>query len=348
MKEIFFKGVKIFEFNDDKVIQIVGSNNYLIRVITEIYHKVFTGYRFSDIDIEAMNGYYPEIRENGKVLKKNDILVIKTSDIEDILDQLTIKRNSVLTQYILSLNNNLLISKSLENIDQSLTELSILIDEFMKEKIATEELHIKTDVVNINLDKIIKTFIDINFLNQYEERTPLWLLDDYQAIDLFLNIIKIILEDGKKTKIIIDKIDSKIDINNYKMLIKELFNLTEEYSNLGLWIIPGSKEGVLVDYKVFNNTYIINEEVTVLRDFELTYESICRNYPSNDVPTRKEVLVSLMKLLPFHKEEKEYLFTKEAIIISIFLKLLGAEDKIKVKEHELSRLEYNFLLENIK
>lgn len=348
MKEIYYRGIKIFEFNDDKIIQIIGYNKYLIRIITEIYYKIFTGYRFSDIDIEAMNGYYPEVKENGKVLKKNDILVIKISDIEDILEQLTIKKNSALMQYILSLGNNLLISKSLENIDKSLIELSILMDKLIEDRILTEELYIKAEVININLDKIIKTFMDINFINQYEERIPLWLLDNHQSVELFINIVRLILESGKEIKIIMDKMDSKMDIKSYNILTKELLNLTEKYYNLGIWIIPASIEGVLLDYKVFDNTYIINEEIIQLRDFEVTYESICRNYPSNNTPTKEEVIVSLMKLFPFHKEEKEYLFTKEVIIMSIYLRLLGMKDKVKVKETRLSRLEYNFLVESVR
>ncbi len=38
-----------------------------------------------------MNGYYPEVRENGRALKKNDLIVIRLSDVEDLLEQFTIK-----------------------------------------------------------------------------------------------------------------------------------------------------------------------------------------------------------------------------------------------------------------
>lgn len=343
MKEIYFKGSKIFEFNDDNAIQIIGTNNYLIRTVSDIYHKIFNGYRFSDIDIEAMNGYYPEVRENGKVLKKNDIVTIRLSGMEDILEQLMVKRNSILVKYISSLSSDLLISKVMEKIDRTLVELSICIDNLIEEKLSTRDMSIKTDINDINLDKIVNNFMDINFANLNGERIPLWLLKDSQLVDLFINIMELILEGGKTTKVIIDKLDSKMEIKEYKKLVSTLFDLTEKYSNFGIWIIPSTEKGVFVDYRIFDNTYIFNEEIIKLGDFEITYESICRNYPDNNIPGKKEVLRSLLQHFPFHTQEKEYLPTKETIIMFVFLKLLGEEEAVDVKISELSKLEYNFL-----
>jgi hypothetical protein len=96
MKEIFFKGRKIFEFDDSNGIQVIGSNTYFITLIVDIYMKVFNGYRYSDIDIDAMNGYYPEVREDGEILTKKELSVIQISDLEDVINQLTLKKNSIL------------------------------------------------------------------------------------------------------------------------------------------------------------------------------------------------------------------------------------------------------------
>ncbi len=343
MKEIYFKGSKIFEFNDDSAIQLVGNNNYLIRTISDIYYKIFSGYRFSDIDIEAMNGYYPEVRENGKALKKNDILVIKLSDMEDVREQLTIKRNSILVKHILSLSSDLLINQAMEKVDKSLVELSICIDNLIEEKLPITEMSIKTGISDVNLDKIIKNFIDINFVSLDDERVPLWLSKDLQVIDLFINMIELILEEGKKTRIIIDRLDSRMEIGVYKELVDRLFNLAGKYSSFGIWIIPSNEKGVFVDYRIFDNTYILNDDIIKLGDFDITYESICRNYPDNIIPEEQEVLRSLLQLLPFHTSEKKYPATKEIIIMSIFLELLGEEKDIGIRKDHLSKLEYNFL-----
>ncbi len=343
MKEIYFKGHKIFEFNDDNAIQIIGNNNYLIRTISDIYYKIFSGYRFSDLDIEAMNGYYPEVRENDSVLKKNDIIVVRLSDIDDILDQLTIKKNSILVKYILSLNDRILINKSIEQIDKALVELSICIDNLVEERLSITDMFIRTEINDINLDNIVKNFIDINFVNLDDERIPLWLLTDSQAVNLFLNIIGLILGEGKKTRVVLDRLDSKMELKEYKKMVEALFVLTERYSNFGIWIIPSCEKGVFVDYRIFNNTYICKEDIIKFGDFEITYESICRNYPDNNFPEKQEVLSSLLQLLPFHTPAKEYLSTKETIIMSIFLELTGEEGKVGVKKDCLSKLEYNFL-----
>ncbi len=141
----------------------MGNNNYLTRTVSDVYYKVFSGYRFSEIDIEAMNGYYPEVRENGRALKKNDLIVIRLSDVEDLLEQFTIKRNSILEKHILSFNDNILINGSIEQIDRALVELSLCIDNLVEESLSTKDMFIRTEVNDINLDKIIKKFYRYKF-----------------------------------------------------------------------------------------------------------------------------------------------------------------------------------------
>lgn len=343
MKEIYFKGSKIFEFDDEDAIQILGRNNYLIRIVIDIYCKVFSGYRFSDEDMEAMNGYYPEIKENGRTLKKNDINVIRLSDIEDLLEHFVIKRDSILYKYISSLSRNFQLSKVIEKIDRTLIELTICIDNLLDQKLSTKDVLIRTDIIDINLDKVLKSFIEIYFVNLNEDRLPIWLMADTQIIDLFISMLELILEEGKTIRVIIDKLDSKMEIKEYNKFIKTLFNLTQDYPNFGLWIIPSTEEGVLVDYRIFNNTYVFHNEIIKFGDFETTYESICRNYPDNNIPDEHEVLKTLLQVFPFRTPEKEYLETKETIIMLIFSKLLGEEDVLNIKRNKLSKLEFNYL-----
>lgn len=151
------------------------------------------------------------------------------------------------------------------------------------------------------------------------------------------------IEEGEDITIIVDKLDSKINIDYYKKLIDDLYQLTMEYSNFRIWIIPSIKEGVFLNYSVFENTYIIGEETIKLGNLDITYESICRNYPDNNFPSKHEVLASLLQNLAFHKSKNMYFPTKEAIIMSIFLKLLGENSNIQFIKEELSNLEKNFL-----
>ena len=343
MKEIYFRGSKIFEFEDENAIQIIGRNVQLITLIIDIYDKVFNGYKFLDLDIEAMSGYYPEVIKDGKSLKKRDMLLIRLSNMQDVIDQLTTKKNSVLTKSISAFKDNILINKFLVRLEEELTELSILIDELLEEKIGLKEISIKSDIININFDTVIKNFIDINFIRDNDNRIPSWLLNERESIELFINLIELIIESGEEITIIVDRMDSKMSINNYKILVDNLYKLTEENFNLKIWIIPSIKEGVFLDYKIFKNTYILGDEIRKFGEFDITYESICRNYPDNNIPSKEEVLKSLLYILPFHTPGQIYNQLREVIIMSIFLKLLGEEEVIRLKDIELSRLEKNFL-----
>lgn len=346
MIEINFKGKNIFKFRDESFIQIVGKNEELKRLIVDVYLKIFSGYKFSDIDMEAMKGFYPEVTRDGQTLKKNDIEVIRISNIEDVLEQLKVKKGSIILEHLLSLNNELTINKALNNIEEGLMQLSIQLDRLIQDKVASDNISIETDICNFDFKKIVASFIEINYVDEFGTSKPLWLLNGKEYLDLFLNLIKLRLKDNVCMTIIIDGLDVKMAKDLYDNFINELYCLTKEYSNFKIWLIPKTKEGVLLDYNIFNNTYIIDDEVISLKDFGVTYDSICRNYPDNNFPMEKEVLESILTLFPFYNDSIKYSLSKETVILKVFLKLLD-RDLTNIENTKLSQLETKFLTSNI-
>jgi len=347
MIEIYFRGQLLFEFKDNGFIQIVGLNEELKRLIVEIYYKIFSGYKFSDVDMEAMNGYYPEVRQEGKILKKTDNMVVKLSNIDDVLEQLYIKSDSILLKYLHSLNDELSVNKALKKIEDSLIGLSIELDKLIENKMDMDSISITTSIDGVELKKIIKSFIDINFIDQENQRKSLWLLKDKDIVNLFLNYTRLLLERNNNITIIIDGLDARMDLEVYIFFIEKLYVLTEEYPNLKIWLIPKTDRGIWVRYEIFDNTYILGDDIVSLGDFNITYESVCRNYPDNNLPSRFQVLETLLKLFPFHYEDKKYIPTKETVILQVFLKLLDQSPGI-IENLELSKLETNFLTSQIR
>lgn len=345
MIEIGFAGKDIFKYKDDSLIQLVGLNQELKNLIVEIYLKILDGYKFTDEDMEAMKGFYPTVKKQGQALKKNDISVIKISQIEDIIGELQVKNGSTLLKYLTSLNDDMDICNSLIKVEESFIELSIIIDQLLGEKISAEDISIKTDICNINFKKIITTFIEVGFSNENDEKKPLWLMRNRELIDLFLEVIKIVIEKDENITIIIDGLDIRLETDVYNYFIEKLYKLTNEYYNFKVWLIPKTVEGVWKDYHTFSNTYILNEDIKSMGDFETAYESICRNYPSNNIPTEKEVLKVLLELYSFHKKDQLYNFSKEAVILEVFLKLLD-EPPLNIVNSTLTDLEIKFLTSN--
>lgn len=343
MIEINFGGEKIFEYKDNSFIQITGLNEELKRLILDIYLKIFSGYKFSEVDMEAMNGYYPEIKKQGKILKKDDITVIKLSSFEDIIEHLQVKNDSILFKYLISLGSELSTNKAINKVEESLFELSIVLDELINNKIPVENLNVMTNVHGIEFKKIIKTFIDIDFIDIKNQRKPLWLLKDKELLDFFLNITELIIEKNNNVMIIIDGLDIRLDLGVYNYFIDKLYDLTEKHSGFKMWLIPRTEKGVRLDYTIFKNTYILNDSIMSMGDFDSTYESICRNYPDNNTPTRFQVLKTLLRLFPFHYNDKTHRLSKETVILQVFLKLLD-EIPIKLENVGLSNLENNFLI----
>lgn len=343
MIEINFSGKKIFEFKNNNFIQITGWNEDLKRLIINIYLKVLNGYSFSDIDIDGMNGCYPEILQGGKVLKRNDVAVIRLSSIEDIIEQLQIKNNSILLEYLFSLNEELSINKTLNKIETVLFELSVEIDRFL-ENVMSSDISVITNVSSIDFKKIVKSFINIDFINKDNQIKPLWLLKSFEFIDLFLDVIQLIIKKNNNITIIVDGLDVRLRSETYNHFIDKLYGLTKDYSNFKIWLVPKTEKGIKIGYEFFENTYILNDSIISLGNFDITYESICRNYPDNSLPTKKQVLESILKLFSFHHKDKKYYLSKETAILQVFLKLLD-EEPIIIENSQLSNLETRFLID---
>lgn len=342
MIQISFKGRDLFEFKDENFIQMVGNNEELKRLIIDIYLKIFNGYKFSDIDMASMKGYYPEVKKEGKVLNKKDMQVIRISSVQDIFEELQVKKGSVILEYILSLNDEVTVTKVLEQVEESLLGLTVELDKHIEKDVLIDNLSIVTEFTGINFKKIVSSFIEINFINEEYMRKPLWLLKEVELINLFSSVIELLIKNKKNITLIIDSLDIRLGDKEYKYFINKLYTLAEENSNLKVWLVPKSENGVMIDYKIFNNTYILNDEIIVLGDFETTYDSICRNYPDNNLPVKDEVLDALLRLMSFHNKDKIYSKSKEAVILQIFLKL-SEQDSIKVENTKLSDLESKFL-----
>lgn len=325
MIEINFGGKKIFEFKNNNFIQITGRDEDLKRLIINIYLKILNGYRFSDIDIDGMNGYYPEIIQGGKVLRTNDVVVIRLSSIEDIIEQLQIKNNSILLEYLFSLNEELSINKTLNKIETVLFELSVEIDRFLENVMATRDISVITNVSGIDLKKIVKSFINIDFINKDNHVKPLWLLKGIEFISLFLDVIQLIIKKNNNITIIVDGLDIRLKAETYNYFIDKLRGLTKDYPNFKIWLVPKTEKGIKTDCEFFENTYILNDSIISLGNFDITYESICRNYPDNNLPTKNQVLESILKLFSFHHKDKKYYLSKESAILQVFLKLLDEE-----------------------
>lgn len=347
MKELFFKGKKIFEYDNYSAIQLIGTNKYLISLIIDLYTRIFSGYRYSDIDIDAMNGYYPELKEDGKLVNKKDMTVIRLSDLPEIIDQLTLKKNSILMKNVLSLNDEPSISDIIRKLEEVLIELSIDIENLLGSKLGLESFSIKADADNITFDRSVDSFIRLNFsIEDDDVRVPSWLLSEEQSIELLINLINLLIESGERITVIIDRLDSKLALSNYHKLINDLYKLTVENSNFNIWIIPNTKDGALLDYNIFESTFIINDDVFKFGNFDVTYDSICRNYPDNIYPCNEEVLTSLLQHYPFHRSDTQYYPSRELVIMSVFLEVLGETKEIKTLENGLTSLEKNFLTMN--
>lgn len=342
MIEINFKGQNIFTYEDDDFIQIVGINEEKKRLIIDIYLKILNGYKFTETDMEAMDGHYPEIKNKEISLKKNDALVIKLSDIDDMYEHLKLSKSSIIFKYLISLKNEIDIVKALENIEEDLLKLCVRLDDTIKYKISNKSVSFKADIISIDFKNIIKSFIDINYVDQNEDSIPLWLLNEKQIINLFLDILILIIQKNEDITLIIDGLDVKIGIYEYKYFVNKLYTLTKEYSNFRIWIVPKTVEGIFLEYEIFRNTYILNEKNNSLGDFITTYDSICRNYPDNNLPSKKEVLEAILELFPFHKKSKVYPLNKKTVIFKIFLFLLNGEG-INIEDNQLSKLENKFL-----
>lgn len=343
MTEIRANGKTILNIKENNIIQILGNNLELKKKIINIIDQTFEGYKYSYIDIDYMDGFYPEIlRKDRTKYKKKDRLFLRLSSIDDVLDEFKLGSGSLLLNYINSITDDIEIALYLDKVEEALLNLSNALDNNLNKKFENENIFLNTVLSNMDMKDITKTFYEVNYSDPNKKLKPLWLFKEEEVISLFISIMISMIEGKEDILLVLDGIDSEMSNRGYDMFISKLLGLLEVYPNLEILSLPKNEFGVIMNKEVFSNTYILNEEVIELREFDMTYDIICDHYPDLIYPTEEQVMYALLILYPNINRDILYSSSVETIILQIFLNLLD-EDNVKVENSSLSRLEINFL-----
>lgn len=330
-----FKGESIFRFSRDENMQIIGSNIDLKNLIVDLLKRLANKYRFKQVDMEAMDNQYPYIELNGEEsLVKPNFLVV--DNLLDIVEHLSKNKNSLLEKNILKLENKLEVAKLLELLEDEFLRFIYSFENIINDLLGLRESQIDLSLKKFSLKEIYNKFMDLNYL-QNKIHKPLWLMEEKTIVDIFFRLLELVDEEYI---IVLRNLD--VNLQGYKSFLEEILDISRRNLNLKIWNMPSLDQGIILEDYYFDKTVVLGRDEIYLENFDLTYESICRNYPSNKYPEREQVLEAILYGLNRDFFKEKYPKTANNLIFSIFMKLNDIDIKFE-KLIDLDKMEENYL-----
>lgn len=333
----------LFEYYENSFIQLLGNNREHICRTVNFFKKYFSRKRYSENELEYCGGNEPEITVDGEIMAKNRKKVIVLSSMEDLIEQLKFKKDSLLYSYYSEiLTVSLESSDYIHRIKNVMEEYEAYIDGniFQKFKFIKPDIYLK----EISADTVLKHFYDLKYTDENCQSFELYQYEHSDVIDIFLILIENIdLDESSEIEILLYGLDNYLNTDSYNKFLNSLMEISKKRKNLNIWNIPFRSENILISKEAFENSYVFKKEVYKMEDFELTYSSICLNYPSCKNPDKDEVIEVLLKYYPHFNQEETVFKNRKTVILKVFLELLNENCEIKLDDKNIDELEEAYL-----
>lgn len=341
--EIKCNNAKLFEYEEENFLQLLGDNKDRIKDIVKIYSDYFSNAKYTDLEIMSWQHGLPEVVIDGTKISRTRKEVLVLSSAEDIYRQMSLVKDSLLSEYLDNFAGNMELARKMEALEDLLLEYALDLESLIQ--LNGYALKIKVDAEGVNFKSLLKNFLDFSICREGDilSQEP-WQHKMKEVVDIFVEML--ILQSRERecdTDIILNRLDVHLEDKVYKTLLESLKKESELNSKIHVWNIPENETNYLTDEESFEKTYVVKDNNYELGSFASSYESICRNYPDNNYPNEDMVKEAIIKKFPNHNSSKAYALSKELIILKLYLDLMQIDSKIKIDHSKVTDLELNFL-----
>jgi len=269
--------------------------------------------------------------------KNNEVYFINNR--ESIYSQMTYKKDSLLFELLNSLDNDVLIDHSIENIN----------NEYLKLEIAVQNL---LDAYSNNLKVEFQDMTYLDFLkNQlligYESEDksyPLEFLDTGILLDEFLNFLEFKLKDnGRPVWVVLSNLDSFIsaaDKYNFLIKIKSLMDIYD----LKIIYLGNNLDSVPISSSDLDKIIVAAKEFHQLLPFDELLKSVKMHYPSELNLDENDFASSIKRIAPYIGSDKKiFISNKDLVLLRVVNDILDYETSFDLKNQLLTSAETKFL-----
>lgn len=316
-----------FEMNMDRINQICGENFERKHRLFDLFKRYFSSYKYRDYEEEYT------FKIDDEIVGRKYYKCCYIHKKEDIINEISLTKTSMMTSYIKQLLDEFDIQKELIKIDNNLSNIYLMLNEILTDELSN--IAVDYDYSSI-WEMVQKSKIqtdngeDVSRLSNFQLLCTLLYLDG-----------KLQEKEGGKRIILVEDIDNLISSEEYLKII-ELCKL--QITKYDSWYIFGiSHDGFCkCSPDLMEGITVINDVDYSMDDLEHIWEFIKLNYPM-DVNITKDSICNMLEKCVNSIGTKTYSgYGKSMIIDKLISKSLGVDKERLIR---LNELEMTFLSE---
>lgn len=321
----------------DDIIYIVGMDQLkLWRVFRSFYY-------YFNKDPQLLENVYGEnsielLVDEQPISKKNNTVYF-LNNRESIYHQMIYKKESLLFDLLNSLDSNLEVDYSIENINNQQLKLEIAVQKLLE----TYSNNLRIEFKNNTYLEFLKN----NLLISYETKSasyPLELMDTEVLLDEFLNFLKFKLQDnGTPVWLILYNMDSFISKSAQFDFMKRIQNLVDQY-DLKVVYLGNNLDSVPIGASDLEKVVIASKDFHQLLPNPELFNSVKMHYPNELLQTENQFVKSMKRIVPFvGKDNQVFISNKDLVLLKVINEILGYETSYDLNSQLISDAETKYL-----
>lgn len=335
--KIELENQKFLDIDFDNATYITGNDQ---KKLWKIYRSL---YYYFNRNPKLTENIYGEnkielLLDDDKLSEKNNNFYF-VHNRDSVYEQMIYKKDSLLFELLNSLESDVKISRSLENIN----------DEHLKLEMSVQGL---LDNYSNNLkagfsDVTYLDFLKNNLLMGYESEGidyPLEFMDTGLLLDEFLNFMEFKLQNSSKpTWIVLYNIDSFISGNDKQNFIRKIKIMMDEY-DLKLIYLGNNLINVPVDETDLDKIVVATREFHQLLPHDELLKSIKMHYPSEFKNEDSKFVKAISRIVPYiGSKGNVFISNKDLVLLKVVNEILGYETSYDLDDQLLTSAETKYL-----
>ena len=288
--------------------QIVGDNQQLKYYMWQLLIWYFNGKKYNVEDLNLFEQMEPEITGENTIFKRTDYKIISISDIQDLIEQMAYKKGTVAFDFLKSKLDNLEIMEQIDYINDKLDQISMIVNKRLNFQI--EDIHYHTESQYFTTEQLIlKNFLP--YFGFKDKNISFEFVENETKFIIFMQMLEQLIQ-GQTNRIllVLRNMDDYLSYSSFVKCCEQLQRMADNYSNFSVIIFPSNEGYLYLNRENMEYVNIVSDLVEHFYEFSFMYERFSGQYPTNDVPTEDDFIVSLQKISP-------YLFSKDVTHMSL-------------------------------
>ena len=323
MKMEVRRGIEKYVLQIEPITQICGTNYVLKNYLSNSIYKHFSSSKYSSFEEEMIEN----VNINGECIGKEYFDVIQINTREELIDNITMSKNSLMQEYTCEILKEYDCQKDIELLKDDLDRILISLNKEFKIN------GVEIDFEMNDIFKLVSKSTIVVSNGKCPEEMP-----NGDLVNIFLDIFTG-LQRIKPTKklVIFNNIDMLINLDEYMQIVSKAKCETQK-SDTWFMFFVGKDNYLFLDEEFFEGINVINSEIFSMPEYDKILDFFISEYPRNIDKKHAEEIVQVLPQIVNKIGDANFNINLVAIVaLKIINESLGIKIINEEKEHRLEK-----------